>query len=466
MTFEQLRRAISDHRQQIRGLVIALVFSVGGFAALQQSHAATYAANVEAESGVLSGNSAPGDTTNASGKATVRFGAASTPPPGQTARSISQYGITWTFDKSYPAGQFANGDWWVVGPVVVTSLTPAFTGTGNGWEANPNSGDLQGLDSRLEGFTASRVPALPYTAAVGKSIVKAISKSGTCGNDGQFHYPCITTAAVLTVLGSVPPNNGADRFRPPYFGSDKPIFTTGQLKLSILPSKAPVAGSRALAQVARRYQRVQIDYGNTWYGRYMHATDNYAFIDSPTNDDVSEYGAELGRDSAEVALRLMLNDSNSAKMPALINYVQAGIDFYGMHKGGVTWYSEGGHFLGRKLPAVIAATMLDDAAMKSEIAGAVYSSYGDDDAYYATNQKTVAAMQAAGYGPALYGRPCDPGEYEQNQTNDTGPRDCRDPIGMIDGGYEPGDSYQFCCVSQPLKGASLAARLLPGGKAV
>src|SRR5512146_1572656 len=38
--------------------------------------------------------------------------------------SVSQYGITWTFDKPAPVGQFVNGDWYVVGPVTVTAIDP------------------------------------------------------------------------------------------------------------------------------------------------------------------------------------------------------------------------------------------------------------------------------------------------------------------------------------------------------
>ena len=41
------------------------------------------------------------------------------------ASEISQYGITWRFDRDYPVGQFITGDWWVVGPVVVREVTPA-----------------------------------------------------------------------------------------------------------------------------------------------------------------------------------------------------------------------------------------------------------------------------------------------------------------------------------------------------
>lgn len=416
----------------------------------------------QAETGSFTGNVASTSDTSASNSSAVKFGVTQ-----DMASSVSQYGITWTFDQPYPVGQFANGDWWVVGPTVITGISPGFTGTQNGWEVNPVGGSFQGLDNRLDGFQANRVPSLPYTATAGKSIIKGVSKSGTCGNDGQFHYPCLTTAAVLTVLGSAPAGGGATIFRPPFAGTVKPLFTTTQLRTEKLKSLTPVSGAPSLTEAARRYQRVQVDYGNTWYGRYMHASENYAFVNNPTNDQVSEYGGELGIDAADVALRLMLNDSLSAKMPALINYVQAGIDMYGMHNSGVTWVSDGGHFLGRKLPAVFAATMLDDATMKAEIANAQYATYGDDGhVYITTNPQTVAAMQAQGYAPVLWGKPCGAGQYEQQQTNDTGPRDCRDPIGMIDGGEAPGDSYQLCCTTQPMKGASLSARLLPGAKAV
>lgn len=420
---------------------------------------------LEAESSSLN-NAVSFADSSASGGRAIQFEAAV--QPGTTASSVSQYGITWSFDRAYPVGQFANGDWWVVGPVTITSMSPAYTSGRNGWEANPNSGTAQGLDNRLDGFQASRVPSLPYTAQSNTSIIKGISRSGNCGNDGSNHYPCLTTAAVLTVLSSVPAGNGAQMFRPPYFGSAKPLYTTTQLQTSLLPSLAPVGNPPSLNSVARRYQRVQADHVNNWTGRYMHASENYARQDNPSNENVSEYGSEIAHDADETALRLMLNDSLSAKMPALINYVQAGIDFYGMHNGGMSWYSDGGHMQGRKVVAVFAAVMLNDAAMKSEIANAPYASYGDDGhVYNSTNQATISALAARGYGPALYGQNCDSGMYELRQSSgySRGPGDCRDPIGMIDGGDAPGDSYQFCCLAKPMKGASLAARLLPGGRA-
>src|SRR5580692_146035 len=38
--------------------------------------------------------------------------------------SVSEYGITWHFGQPTRVGQFVNGDWYVVGPVTVTSIEP------------------------------------------------------------------------------------------------------------------------------------------------------------------------------------------------------------------------------------------------------------------------------------------------------------------------------------------------------
>src|SRR5579862_8364012 len=38
--------------------------------------------------------------------------------------SVSQYGITWTFDRPTPVGKFVNGDFYVVGPVKVVGINP------------------------------------------------------------------------------------------------------------------------------------------------------------------------------------------------------------------------------------------------------------------------------------------------------------------------------------------------------
>ena len=52
------------------------------------------------------------------------FSAAATAAFAEQAQEVSQYGITWKFDKPYTVGQFITGDYWVLGPVNIVSVTP------------------------------------------------------------------------------------------------------------------------------------------------------------------------------------------------------------------------------------------------------------------------------------------------------------------------------------------------------
>ena len=129
----------------------------------------------------------------------------------QTTNNISQYGIAWTFNAQHQYGQYANGDYWVLGPVTITNITPDYINGFNGWEVNPADIIKQGFDKRIHNFDATKIPSLPYIAQPGESIVKTISVDTTIS--GQHWY--LQTAAVLTVVGSVPANNGSTVFRPP-----------------------------------------------------------------------------------------------------------------------------------------------------------------------------------------------------------------------------------------------------------
>jgi len=42
-----------------------------------------------------------------------------------TAAELSQYGITWRFDRPCVVGKFVTGDYWVLGPVRIVAVTPA-----------------------------------------------------------------------------------------------------------------------------------------------------------------------------------------------------------------------------------------------------------------------------------------------------------------------------------------------------
>lgn len=81
--------------------------------------------------------------------------------------------ITFTFDAPYTCGTYANGDPWVqvsstTQAVRITAITPARGAGLDGWNVNPSSTSAQPYDSRIDGYDAAGVPALPYDAKAGK----------------------------------------------------------------------------------------------------------------------------------------------------------------------------------------------------------------------------------------------------------------------------------------------------------
>jgi hypothetical protein len=164
----------------------------------------------------------------------------------------------------------------------------------------------------------------------------------------------------------------------------------------------------------------------------------------------------------------MLNDPIQEKMPALINYVQAGIDYYGILKNGGSWGSAitggGGHPHGRKLPIAFAAVMLNNQEMKDAVHNAGDNIFGENDG--------VKYSEKA--GTVLYAEiECSELVYWKKLANElgigpaaSGSKTCKDPYGYIDGGAIPGALYLGCCVSQNWKASSIAVRLIPELRAV
>ncbi|MGZ3742880.1 MAG: hypothetical protein ACXWRE_14395 [Pseudobdellovibrionaceae bacterium] len=366
---------------------------------------------------------------------------------GNTASSLSQWGITWSFDKAYTYGTYANGDYWVLGPVTITSISPTFTGTQNGWQVNPAANTAaQGFDSRVPsaGFSASLDPALPYTSPSSgtQSVVKAISAGAiNCSNDC---YP-LKTVAVLTIVTSIPANNGATVFRPPYVGSVKPNYSTANLHTELLPAYARTSSALSLSSVLSLFQHVQ--FGHISPVRDFRPTDNYQESDP--------YGATVGSNYAQGALGLMFNDSLSAKMPALIAYVQAGIDMYAMMQGGMNWGTGQGYEPNMKLPIYFMAAMFQDPTLTQSVQALPQADTDDKELYVGKN------------GVVLFGdTEGSEQQYWQNIANSgAGNHEWRDPYGLIDGSF-PVDPYQDCCLSQPWKGQALAVQLMPALKAV
>ena len=277
------------------------------------------------------------------------------------ARVLQQFAVTWTFDTDYPVGQFANRDFWVVGPVKIVGINPpSMLISGrikNGSMVNPAPGNgSQGYDNSM--------PYNPYDAALnvaldrsaGNPLVLAGNSSlvSTISADAAGNLPQLQRAAVLTVLTS-PAAPGS--FRPPYCGTDKTIkFNKSALNYSLLKSLAPVAGTPTLASAEGMFAAPWIDHQSGWVARYQHPSSN-----------MPDYGREMYTNIGIGALMLHLNFTNAQKETLLVRYVQLGIDLHGVLTNGGTghWVNDGGQAGGRKWPILFAGMILNDTAMKS-----------------------------------------------------------------------------------------------------
>jgi hypothetical protein len=386
--------------------------------------------------------------------------------------------ITFTLDKAYVCGQFANGDWWVSadssGRVTITAISPAVTTNAsgkrvNGFEVNPDTTNSQAFDESILNitFAPGKLPTLPLTMTLAaneiSSVVKAVSLTDI--TDYKYDKTRLKYAAVLTVLGTQL-NNSINYFRPAYFGASavKKIYQVSNIQVSSFPKYAatalPSVSKMTFSRIADRYQGVQLDHVSIWIGDQIHPVDN-----------MPDYGAQIATDNAQSLQRILLSDfdfTNNTHKSALINYLQMAVDLQAMASNGSIWPPDGGHGNGRKLPLIFAAWALNNTDFTNSINASRFAE--DEQVYY-----------SAVTGAALYGRPSnflprpptvpssaqiDQADLDYWETTGTqsvnGSRDVRDPYELIDGsGYEVGlGSYQFCCTSKPWKHTVLAMRML------
>ncbi len=353
---------------------------------------------------------------------------------GIKTRELYQHGVTWIFDQYYQFGLFANGDYWVLGPVTITAMIPEWDGTQNGWEINPTVQWPQGFVGGLSSYNEALRPAMPFTMNSG-SLVKTIGN-----NHATTSY--IKTAAVLTVLTEAPPGDGAGVFRPPYVGIDKPLFLVSNLRRDLLPSYAPVGTPPSLATVQANFSkglRMDHHYNVSRWFRPSDAMANY----QPGNTVTLN----------EAMLRLMLNDSYESKLPALTQFTQHTIDqayavLYGYR------LLDDGHNPNHRILAGWAAALLNIQPVKDVLMNESTIMHED---HFVLKPGTVA----------LWGDPT--GSYSSIESSywnyimtGSGSKSTKDPYGHIDGGKlgPSGASYQNITV-QSHKGEVLATLLMP-----
>jgi len=319
-------------------------------------------------------------------------------PDGQYRREISQYGITWTFEKPVKAGQFVTGDWWVIGPVNIIKITPApgpasdeklalglnrwndtslknDTTMRNGSMIILKVGHRHGYDSRAAGYSDKESVKVPLVLEPNLSLISSISNSSLPVDNfaKNIMWPeekqcenVMKTAAVLTCLKEVPPANA---FRPPYAGTEKPIFTTDDILWDQLPSLAPAGEVPSWEEFERYFQRPWIDHLMSWSQQQL-----------VPNENGPNYGREHARIVSIASTMLSLDVPRQKKEKLTIGLIQRGIDLYGLAKVGGYWNEGGGHSSGRKWPILFASIMLGEANLARLPETAIFQE--DTQTYY------------------------------------------------------------------------------------
>ena len=382
--------------------------------------------------------------------------------------SVTKDGVTWTFERPVPVGQFVNGDYYVVGPVTVTGIDPAPQTSApfkNGSVKNlPAPNGRSSFDSRLnDGENQSgwfdpqwRVYA-PVRLQPGDALVSSISLS-----EAKYHKvpevmraedmtaSPVATVSILTVLRAAA---AADAFRPSYADRHQTLYYAHDLDRKLLPSLAPPDASKtpSLSRFEAWFRRPWIDL-------------NPFLFDAPA-EYMPGYGMHIALADSYVGLLLALDFPPEWKVTLTNYFVQYGIDLFGSLEAGYRWPAFGGHRSGRKLPILFAGLLLHNNAMQD--ASSLYpDSFGEDMQTLYINQlppvgmhtkawQGAAVIYGGHYGVHSDGTPVSAGLYGPYEHLE--PRDW--PI--LDPPREQlGESYRRCCTSIAWVGEALSARLL------
>jgi hypothetical protein len=372
-------------------------------------------------------------------------------------QEVSQYGITWRFDRPAKTGQFITGDWWVVGPVTVTAITPApgpaaadaavdikkgrWGDTSlkndnrmrNGSAIVLKAGGSQGYDSRSVSYRDADSVKLPLKLETHRSLISTISHASLpvpnfCAKimwaSEQKSQCALKAAAVLTCLAEVPP---PDAFRPPYVGTDKPLYRAKDLKWDLLAKLKPAGQVPDWAEFERYFQRPWLEHLSGWPQQELNPTENQP-----------NYGREHARLVSMASLMLQLDVPRERKEKLAIGLIQYGLDVWGCAQVGADWNWGGGHSSGRKWPMLLASLMLDDPKLRTVPETAVF--HEDAQTYYGKGWfgQTALWQMVTHHGPRTPYEEKPPEQWEQwDKTS---------------------EAYRVCCNASAWVGMALVAR--------
>lgn len=288
-------------------------------------------------------------------------GAALAPTTSQT--SVTYDGVTFTFDKAMPVGEFVTGEPFVVSSEAfeITSITPESadisgdTFFGNGAMKDPftrstslafNYADTgtpeQGFDGYIgstgggAGFGATLTPyggnidpgatgvSIPITLGGQASIVKSVRVAATTARD---NWATIEKYVTLTVLSSAPV---ANPIRPTQSGLTKTVYSADDIDWAVLRSVVlPATFTQNLSEINAL---IPDDPGN--FGANGETLRRFR-LDVNLGTSTSNYSGDLADQYARACIVLHSNAYTQAEKQALLyKLVTWGIQLDGMYDRG------------------------------------------------------------------------------------------------------------------------------------
>jgi hypothetical protein len=306
---------------------------------------------------------------------------------------VSRNGFTWTFSTFREVGKYVNGDWWVVGPVTITAITPAAVDltspTANGWQngsvIDPNPQDFSGpgviATSGRQGFredmwTCISSPLLgwydhslnvgatiaqgqSYTLQPGDSLVSSFTQNVDCDEDSGWEN--MEKVAVLTCVSSPA---GTNDFRPSYCPIKGPTFTWSDSMLSRIP--------RLSAQDTEPVPLAQVKawFDNLWFSYIPSILDRNV----RPNDYMGNYSADWAEKISVGLCTIMRPDlpdpngiSDADRKFLAVRLIQIGIDWFNVYQnrplaGSDMWNNGAGQCNGYWPITIVAGHILNDDA--------------------------------------------------------------------------------------------------------
>jgi hypothetical protein len=252
----------------------------------------------------------------------------------------------------------------------------------------------------------------------------------------------VKTAAVLTCTAEPQP---PDAFRPAFCDRSNRVYLARNLRRDLLPGLKPPSDVIEMHMV-----KTDLDYWIRLFQRPWVNTGFFGFEEPMQN--MAFYGREVGRAVGAAALILCCDLPDEQKEPLLINFVQVGIDYWGVVRAGHPgWMAFGGHGSGRKLPIVVAGCLLGDEEMMAPTKAFPKVEFQEDTQVMYDTGWTGAFVVYAGHRGTPDGKRVTEGPPEYLSYEHLPPAEWKSMTG---------EGYRHCCTSCAWIGQALALHIL------